>query len=186
MIQTLIVDDHAVVRNGIVHIIANTKDIVCTGEASNGAIALELIQNHHYDVVVLDIRLGDASGLDILKQLKIFKPQLPVLMLSIYSEKQYAMRALKNGAQGYLTKDSIPEELIEAIRQVACGKTYITPACDEILAGRLVQNKEPHDTLSNREYQIMCSLASGQTVTRIAKNLNLSVKTISTHRTRLL
>lgn len=186
MIRALIVDDHAVVRNGIVHIIAETNDIKCVAEANQGSEALQLVRENDYDIVVLDIRLPDISGLDILKQLLILKPRLRVLILSGFSEKQYATRALKAGALGYLTKDSIPEELIAAIHKVAHGERYVSLALGEILASRLSGKKEPHDSLSDREYQVMCMLASGKAVTQVAKAMGLSVKTVSTYRSRLL
>jgi two-component system invasion response regulator UvrY len=186
MIRTLIVDDHPLVRRGIQHILAETNDIVCADQASNGKETLHLIEKNNYDVVVLDIRLPDISGLDILKQMRTSKPSLHILMLSGYSEKQYAVRALKAGACGYLTKDSIPEELVAAIYKIAHGERYVSSTLGELLANQVNGEPELHELLSDREYQVMCLLATGKAVSQIAKSLTLSVKTVSTYRTRLL
>jgi two-component system, NarL family, invasion response regulator UvrY len=186
MIRTLVVDDHPLVRRGILHMLSETKDIVCKDEAGSGTDALLLVQKSDYDIVVLDIRLPDNSGLEILKQIRSSKPELPVLMLSVYSEKQYATRALKAGASGYLTKDTIPEELVNAIYKIARGERYVSPTLGKILAAEASANSDGHQALSDREYQVMCMLASGKAASQIAKELSLSVKTVSTYRTRLL
>lgn len=188
MIRALIVDDHAIVRKGILHVIAETQDIVCAGETGTGREALQLVRQNDYDIVVLDIHLPDGSGLDVLKQIRNFKPRTQVLILSVYAENQYATRALKAGALGYLAKDSIPEELIAAIYKVAHGKRYVSQRLGELLAEQLSSNQgqEPHDILSNREYQVLGMLADGKTVSQIGEELSLSVKTVSTYRTRLL
>jgi two-component system invasion response regulator UvrY len=188
MIRVLVADDHAVVRRGVLQILEDTPDMVAAGEACTGREVLRAVQEHDYDVLVLDIAMPDGSGLEVLKQLQTLKPNLRVLILSMYPEKQYAVRALKAGAAGYLTKESAPGELIAAIRQVARGGRYVTRSLAETLAAELggEMAKEPHETLSDREYQVMCLLAAGKTVTEIATELSLSVKTVSTYRTRIL
>ena len=187
MIKILIGDDHAIVRRGLKQIVETSSDMV-VDEARNGQEVLKKIQSADYHVLILDISLPDRSGLDILKQLKILKPDLPVLILSIHPEEQYAIRVLKAGAAGYLSKDSAPEELITAIQKISQGRKYITASLAEKLAEDLDKSKEKtlHETLSDREYQVMCMIASGQTVKQIAEQLCLSVKTISTYRTRIL
>lgn len=188
MIRVLVVDDHAVVRRGVVQIVAEAPDMQCTGEAGTGREALRLARENDYDVVVLDIRLPDGSGLDILKQLRALKPGLPVLMLSMYPEQQYAARAFKAGAAGYLTKDSVPGELVEALGRVARGERYVSQSLAQALSIQLSNQpgQEPHAALSDREDQVMRLLAAGKTVTQIAQELSLSVKTVSTYRTRVL
>jgi DNA-binding NarL/FixJ family response regulator len=188
LIKILVVDDHAVVREGLKQILAETRDIVVAGEASDGYQALDQIRKGHYDVVLLDIAMPGMSGLDVLKQLKSERPDLPILMLSMYPEEQYAVRTLKAGASGYLTKESAPEELISAIRKVCTGGKYVTSSLAEKLASHLEADLErpAHELLSDREYQVMLMIASGKTVTEIADELSLSVKTISTNRIRAL
>lgn len=188
MIRVFVADDHAIVRRGVLQILGESSDMTPAGEASTGRELLQAVEIEKYDVILLDIALPDRSGLEILKQLQILKPELPVLMLSIYPERQYAVRALRAGAAGYLTKESAPEELVEAIRQVSRGGKYITRSLAETLANEVggQAEKEPHETLSDREYQVMCLLADGKGVTEIAAELALSVKTVSTYRTRLL
>ncbi|GAB4548501.1 MAG: response regulator transcription factor [Anaerolineae bacterium] len=188
MIRVFVADDHAVVRRGIIQIMAEAPDMVVTGEAASGYQVLQAMQEGDYDVAILDIVMPDGSGLDILKQLRKLKPALQVLILSMYPEKQYAVRALKAGAAGYLTKESAPDELVAAVRRVAQGGRYITRTLGEVLADELGggTRPEPHSALSDREYQVMRRLAAGQTVSEIASDLSLSVKTISTYRTRIL
>ena len=188
MIRVLIADDHPVVRRGLLQILTEAPDMVAAGEASTGREVLQAVRENDYDVVLLDIALPDISGLEVLKQLRTVKPELPVLILSMYPEKQYAVRTLKAGAAGYLTKESAPEELVAAIRKVSRGGKYITPSLAEKLAARLSDEaeKEPYETLSDREYQVMCLLASGKTITEIATELSLGVTTVSTYRARLL
>jgi len=188
MIKVLIVDDHAVVREGIKQIASETSDIVVADEACNGQEVLSKVRKGNFDVVVLDISMPGRSGLDILKQLKSQRPELPVLILSIHPEDQYGIRALKAGASGYLSKESAPDELVAAVRKVAQGRKYITFSLAERLTFNLGIDAEPppHETLSNREYEVMCMIASGKTVTEIAEELSLSVKTISTYRSRIL
>jgi len=188
MIRILIADDHAIVREGLKQIVAETSDIIVAGEASNGQELLEKVRKNDYDIILLDISMPGKSGLDILKQLKSERPKLPVLILSIHSEEQYGVRVLRAGASGYLTKESAPDELIAAIRKVSLGRKYITPSLAEKLAFNLESNIEKplHETLSDREYQVMCEIAKGKTLREIAKEMFLSVKTISTYRSRVL
>jgi len=188
MIRVLVADDHAIVREGLKQIVADTPDIVVAGEAKNGQEALDSVSKTAYDVVLLDISMPDRSGLDILNQLKSQRPELRILILSIYPEEQYAVRALRAGASGYLTKESAPDELIAAIRKVSSGGNYISHSLGERLANRLRfdASKPPHETLSDREFQIMRMIASGKRVKEIAEELLLSVKTVSTYRRRVL
>lgn len=188
MIKILIADDHAVVRKGLKQILAETSDIIATDEAINGQEVLEKIRKNDYDIVMLDISMPGRNGLDILKQVKNEKPEMSVLILSMHPEEQYAVRALKAGASGYLTKDSAPDELILAIRKISQGRKYITSSLAERLAFYLeVDSEKPlHEALSDREYEVMRMIASGKTVREIAEELFLSIKTISTYRSRIL
>jgi two-component system invasion response regulator UvrY len=188
MIKILIADDHPVVRKGLKEIIEETPDMAVRGEASTGHEVLEKVRKGDFDIVVLDISMPGGNGLDILKQLKSEKPELSVLVLSMYPEEQYAVRVLRAGASGYLTKESAPEELIAAIRKASKGGKYISSSLAEKLAFDLeIDAERPlHETLSDREYQVMRMLASGKTAKEIAKELFLSVKTISTYRSRIL
>lgn len=188
MINILIADDHAIVRKGLKQILAETQDMVVAGEASNGFEVMEKVKNNHYDVLLLDISMPGKSGLDILKELKTESPKLPVLVLSMYPEEQYAVRVLRAGASGYLTKESAPDELVVALRKVAQGKKYVSPSLAEKLAVDLEvdASKPVHEMLSDREYQVLCMIASGKTVGEIAEKLLLSAKTISTYRARIL
>jgi len=188
MIRVLVADDHAVVRRGVLQILEEAPDVIAAGEASTGRQVLQEVQEHEYDVLVLDIAMPDGGGLEILRQLQTLKPGIRVLILSMYPEQQYAVRTLKAGAAGYLTKESAPDELVAAVRQVAAGGRYITRSLAQTLADELGSkgDKEAHETLSNREYQVMTLLAAGKTVTDIATELSLSVKTISTYRARIL
>ena len=188
MIRILISDDHAIVREGIKQILADTNDLVAAGEATNGHEVIELVRRQDWDMVLLDLAMPGKDGLETLKDIKREKPKLPVLVLSIYPEEQYAVRALKAGASGYLTKESAPEELIAAIRKVSQGGKYISSSLAEKLASHLeVDAEKPvHETLSDREYQVMLMIASGKTVKEIGDEMCLSVKTVSTYRARAL
>jgi DNA-binding NarL/FixJ family response regulator len=188
IIKVFIADDHAIVREGLKQILAETRDIVVAGEAENGLDAVKLFRKADCQVMLLDISMPDRSGIEVLKQLKKEKPDLSVLMLSMHREDQYAIRSLKAGASGYLTKQSAPRELVTAIRQVAGGLKYISPALAQELANHVGEDHEapPHDALSDREYQTLTMIASGKTVGAIAKELSLSVKTVSEYRSRLL
>lgn len=188
MIRVVVADDHAVVRRGLIQILAEVADIDVVAEAATGAEVLRRVQENDCDVVVLDVAMPNGGGIEILDRLRRLRPQVAVLILSVYPEDQYALRALKAGASGYLTKASAPEELTRAIRQVARGRRYITTSLAEVLAAELGREaeKEPHESLSEREYQVMCLLARGKSVSDIAGELSLSVKTVSTYRRRLL
>ena len=188
MTRVLIADDHAIVRKGLVQIITDTIGIEVTGEAGNADEVFDQVRSTPFDVVVLDLNLGDTSGMDVLKNIKAEYPDLPVLMLSVYPESQFAVRALRAGASGYLNKDSAPEQLVEAIRRVADKKRYVSPAVAEELLLHLDADSEGplHALLSDREFQVMRLIAAGSSVSDIAENLSLSVKTISTYRSRVL
>lgn len=188
MIKVLIADDHAVVREGLKQILAETSEMIVVGEAANGRQVLEFIHKEELDFLLLDIAMPGRGGMDTLKQVKIAKPKLPVLVLSMYPEEQYAVRALKAGASGYLTKDSAPEELISAIKKVSTGGKYVSSSLAEKLAFQLEKEtgKPALEKLSDREYQVMLMIASGKTVKEIADELLLSVKTISTYRARII
>ena len=188
MIRVLIADDHDIVRKGMKRVFSRTPDIEVAGEASTGQEALELVWHNSYDVVILDISLPGRNGLEILKQIKGHQPKLPVLILSMYPEEQYAVRVLRAGAAGYLTKESDKGELIDAIRRIVKGKKYITPALAERLAAELesASEKAPHEKLTDREYHLLCLIANGKGSREIAEELSLSVKTVSTHRGRIL
>jgi DNA-binding NarL/FixJ family response regulator len=188
LIRIIIADDHAIVREGLKQILADSKDIVVTGDAENGVDAIKLVRKDDCDVLLLDISMPDRSGIEVLKQIKKESPKLAVLMLSMHREDQYAVRSLKAGASGYLNKQSAPNELVDAIRLVAAGRKYISPALAQELANQVGEDREVplHETLSDREYQTFIMIASGKTVSDIAEELSLSVKTISMYRSRLL
>jgi two-component system invasion response regulator UvrY len=188
MIRLLVADDHAIVRNGIRHTLEETPDIIVAGEARDGQQVLEKAGRNDYDVVLLDISMPGRGGLDVLKELKALPKKHAVLILSMYPEDQYAIRALRSGAAGYLTKESASDELITAIRKVAAGGRYVSASLAEKLAGALGTSSAGavHDQLSDREYQIMCMMASGMMQMQIADELCLSIKTISTYRSRIL
>ena len=188
MIRALIADDHAVVRQGLKQILGDTPEMLVAGEATNGQEVLDKVRAETGDVVVLDISMPDRSGLDVLKQLRSERPKLPVLVLSMHSEDQYAVRVLKAGASGYLTKDSAPDELVKAIRKVVSGGRYVSSFLAEKLAFEIGTDSSrlPHETLSDREFQVLRQIAAGKSVTEIAAELYLSVKSVSTYRARLL
>jgi DNA-binding NarL/FixJ family response regulator len=188
MIKVLIADDHPIVRQGLRQILSDTTDMVVTGVAVDGQTTLDQVRAGGWDVLVLDITMPDRSGFDILKEVKYEQPHLPVLVLSIHAEEQYAVRVLKAGAAGYLTKEKAPAELVKAIRQVMAGGKYISPALAEILAFNLdeTSHHQRHEALSDREFQVMQLMAGGKTLAEIAETLSLSAKTVSTYRTRLL
>lgn len=188
MTRILIADDHAIVRRGLKQIVEEASDITIAGEAANSHEVLSQIQAKRYDVLVLDITMPGRSGLDILKDIKQVRPQLPVLVLSMHSEDQFAARVLKAGASGYLPKESAPEELVKAIRKVMSGGKYISAGQAEKLVSLFdsTSHDAPHEALSNREFDVLRRIASGRTVSQIGEEMNLSVKTISTYRTRIL
>jgi two-component system, NarL family, invasion response regulator UvrY len=188
MIRILIADDHTLFREGIKKIVAATSDIVVTDEANNGNEALAKLKKDRFDVLILDIAMPGKNGLDVLKDVRTMYPGLPVLVLSMFPEEQFATRVLKAGASGYLTKESASDVLITALRKVASGGKYVSP----VLAERLVSDlshtpgKAPHERLSDREYQIMCLIASGKRMKEIAAHFSLGPTTISTYRARIL
>jgi len=188
MIRILIADDHPVVRSGLKQILAGETDLAVQGEAQNGQEVLELVRKQKCDVLILDLQMPGRSGLDLLKELKHGYPELHVLVLSLHPEDQMAVRALKAGAAGYLTKESAGAELIKAIRKVSHGGKYVSPSLAERLATALGAGSEkpPSEILSDQEYLVMRLIASGKAVGEIAKELSLSAKTISTYRTRIM
>ena len=187
-VRVLIVDDHALIREGLRSVIADAFPHNSIGEASNSAEAMNLVWNQPWDIVLLDINLPGRNGLELLKEIKDARPKLPVLMVSGHPEEQFATRALKSGASGYVSKNGSPESLIQAIRQARAGGMFITQKTAEMLASQLtVDTDRPlHEQLSDREYDVFIRIGKGQGVSEIAENLNLSVKTISTYRTRIL
>ena len=187
-IRVFIADDHAIVREGLKQILADSPDIIVAGESENGLDAIKLFRKSKCHVMLLDISMPDKSGIDVLKQVRKENPEMAVLMLSMHREDQYAIRSLKAGAAGYLTKQSAPKELVTAIRQVAGGQKYVSAALAQELAAQVGEDHATalHDTLSDREYQTLTMIASGKTVSVIAEELSLSVKTISEYRARLL
>ena len=188
MIRILIVDDHAIVRRGLRELLSDEFHGAAFGEAPDARQALEQLRKKEWDVALLDIALPGKSGLDLLKELKAEWPKLPVLVLSAHPEDQFAVRALKAGAGGYMTKECAPEELAKAVRKILAGGRYVSPALAETLAMGVTKDlaRTPHETLSDREYEVMSRIASGKTVTEIAEELSLSPKTISTYRSRVL
>ncbi|HTT40754.1 MAG TPA: response regulator transcription factor [Burkholderiales bacterium] len=188
MIRVLIADDHAVVRAGLKQILAATDDIHVCGEAATGPEAVTAVRTTPFDVVVLDLSMPGRSGVDLIRQLKTEQPALRVLVLSAHQEEQYAVRTLKAGASGYLTKESAPESLVAAIRKVAAGGAFISPEVAQQLALGVMPGGDSslHASLSDRELEVFLRLASGESVSEIAERLNLSVKTVSTHKSRIL
>jgi DNA-binding NarL/FixJ family response regulator len=188
MINVLIADDHTLIRKGLKQILDDTDDMRVTGEAETGMQAIQMAHKSPYDMVLLDISLPDRNGIDVLKQLKLNNPDIPVLMLSMHAEDQYAVRSMKAGAAGYLNKQSAPSQLVNAIRTVASGKKYISGELAEQLANGLSQGYQElrHQNLSDREYQTLCLMASGKKLSEMAKIMSLSAKTVSVYRARLL
>ncbi|MBI3546633.1 MAG: response regulator transcription factor [Gammaproteobacteria bacterium] len=187
MIRVVIADDHPIVRAGLKQLLAG-PDFSIVGEACDGQEVMQRVRELHFDVLLLDMSMPKKSGMELIKQVKSEKPKLRVLVLSMHEEQQYAVRAIKAGASGYLTKESASDLLIQAIRKVAAGGAFISPAVAEQLALAVMPEAGglPHKTLSDREYQVLQLLVAGKSVTDIAQQLNLSVKTISTHKARLL
>ena len=185
MLKILTIDDHEVVRRGLKDMF--TKESATFGEARSGAEALALVNKQPWDIAILDISLCGRSGLEVLSELKQLRPRLPVLILSMHAEEQYAVRAFKAGASGYINKASSGEELRKAILKIIKGGQYVGPSLAEKIVLQLSQSGQvPHESLSNREFEVLCAIASGQTVTEIAAKLSLSNKTISTYRRRIL
>lgn len=187
MINIIIVDDHAVVRKGVIQMIADNLNFYQIDEASSGNELLEKVKTNKYDIVILDISMPGKDGLDTIKELRQISPDTPVLVFSMYPEDQYAIRLLKAGASGYLNKDCETSEFLKAIERVSKGLKYISPQLGEILINNLESGELPlHETLSDREFQVMCMLAKGKTPTIVANELGLSVNTVSTYRIRIL
>ncbi|CAG4907077.1 response regulator transcription factor RqpR [Paraburkholderia gardini] len=187
-LRILLVEDHAVVRQGVRQLLLDRDVASEVAEAETGGEALAAVSKHAFDIVLLDISLPDMNGVEVLKRIKRKVPRVPVMMFSMYREDQYAVRALKAGASGYLSKTVDAAQMIAAIQQVAAGRKYVSPAMAEALADYVSFDGEqmPHEKLSDREYQTLCMLASGKRLTDIANSLSLSVKTVSVYRTRLL
>jgi two-component system, NarL family, invasion response regulator UvrY len=188
MIRILIADDHAVVRKGLHQLIIEQYPSAIIGEVSDGESLIFKVMKEQWDVVICDINMPGRSGLEVLHQIKEFLPKLPVLIMSMYPEDQYALRALKAGASGYLNKDSVHDELIKAIQTVLNGRKYLTPSIAERLAGALNDdiNKLPHENLSDREFDVMKMIAAGKSISEIAQQFSLSATTVSTYRARVL
>jgi two-component system, NarL family, invasion response regulator UvrY len=188
MIKLFIVDDHIIFREGLKRVIAGTSDIDLAGECGDGRKALHAILKNEYDLVLLDLALPGMDGLEVLRALKREKSDLPVLVLSMYAEEQYAVRVLQEGASGYLTKESVPNDLISAIRKAAAGGRYISSSLGEKLFGKLTGENEnpPHESLSNREYQVFHMISKGQSIKAIAYDLKLARTTVTSYRSRIL
>lgn len=185
MIKFLIADDHALIRRGLIQILSDDFPGPLFGEACNAHEIFEKAQEQGWDLVILDINLPDKSGLDVLKQLKSAYPNLPIFVLSVHQEEEYAVRVLKAGASGYLSKESAPEELVKAVRKILSGGRYVSPSLGERLAFELEKGEDAHQMLSDREYQVMLMIASGKSITEIANALCLSVQSISTYHSRI-
>lgn len=188
MIKVLMADDHAIVRKGLRLILTESATRCQVEEAINGQEVLRKIYDNPYDILVLDISLPDRNGLDLVREIKSVKPKLPILMLSVHSEDQYAVRALKAGVSGYLNKESAPDQLVQAIERIVAGGRYISPSLAERLAATLGGeiDGQPHESLSDREFTVLLRIGAGRSVSEIADELGLSVKTVSTYRTRIL
>jgi len=188
MIKVLVADDHAIVRDGLKQILARTEDMVAAGEAKDGHEVIKLVREQQWDVLLLDMSMPGRSGLELIKQVKSENPKLPILVLSMHQEREYATRVIRAGASGYLNKDSASESLVAAIRKVAGGGMFISSAAAESLAVDLMRGSDvlPHTRLSDREFQVFRMIAQGKTVSEIARELSLSVKTVSTHKTHLM
>ncbi len=189
VIEVLVVDDHALIRKGLRQILDDTHDIRVTGEAETGMQAISLVRDRDFGIVLLDITLPDKYGIDVLRQLKVQRPNLPVLVLSIHPEDEYAMRSIKAGAAGYMSKQSAPSQLVTAIRHVANGRKYISSTLAEQLANELIRpavQTQPHQALSNREYQTLRLMASGKSLSEMADIMSLSAKTVSVYRARMM
>ncbi len=188
MIKIVIADDHEIVRAGLKQIIADEEDMEVAGESNSGEKLIELVKKNDYDVVLLDLKMSGMNGIEVMKHIRSMKPDLPVIVLSMHAEDQYAVRTIKAGASGYITKETAGDNLIAAIKKVFAGGKYISPTLAETLADSIASGggEQPHEHLTDREFQVMCMIASGKTVSEIGAELFLSVKTISTYRQRVL
>jgi len=188
MIKVLVADDHAIVREGLKQILLRTGDIVVEAEAKNAQEVMRWVRERDWDIVLMDMSMPGRSGLELIKQVKSEKPKLPILILSMHQEEQYAVRAIRAGASGYLNKDSASELLVSAIRKVVSGGMFVSQSAGELLARDMKRGSDvpPHTLLSDREFQVFSMIVRGKTVTDIAAELSLSVKTVSTHKTHVL
>jgi DNA-binding NarL/FixJ family response regulator len=188
MTRVILADDHSIIRDGLKQILADTEDLAVTGEAANGHELMVLLRQDEWDILVLDISMPGKSGLELIKQIRSEFTHLPILVLSMHLEDQYALRALRSGAAGYITKDSDTDDLLTAIRKVAAGGMHISPHVAELMAREYRNDTQalPHTRLSDREYQVFEMLALGRGLSEIGTELSLSVKTVSTHKTRIL
>ncbi|MBY0575454.1 MAG: response regulator transcription factor [Gallionellaceae bacterium] len=188
MINVLVVDDHALIRKGLKMLLEESPDVHVKGEAETGMQAIDMVREQSFDLVLLDISLSDKHGIDVLKQLKSEHPDIKIIVLSMYPEEQYGVRALKAGAMGYINKQSAPEKLVGAIQQVIDGKKYISaPLAEQLLSNLIGESQElMHQNLSNREYQTLCLMASGKSLTEISEIMVLSPKTVSVYRARMM
>jgi two-component system, NarL family, invasion response regulator UvrY len=188
VINILVADDHAIVRDGLKQILARTGDLVAGGEAKNSQEVLHLVREGKWDLLLMDMSMPGRSGIDLIKQVKSERPKLPILVLSMHQEHQYAVRAIRAGASGYLNKDSASELLVSAIRKVVGGGVFVSETAAELLARETMRGPDamPHTLLSDREFQVFSMIVQGRTVTDIAAELSLSVKTVSTHKMRVL
>lgn len=187
-IAVLVADDHAIIRNGLKNILADTDDLVVAGEAANGNAVLEQIREHDWGLVVLDLSMPGRNGLELIKLIKSERPRLPILVFSMHQEEQYAVRAMRAGAAGYLTKESDSDLLLPAMRKVASGGVFVSQKVAELLAKDISRPAEalPHTLLSDREYEVFTSIINGKGMTQIADELSLSIKTVSTHKSHIL
>src|SRR5580658_8306879 len=188
MTRILVADDHPLLRSGLRQVLSQEPDLTVAGEAENSEQVLQQISERDWDIVVLDITMPGRGGLDVLREIRRQRPELPVLVLSMHSEDQFAVRVIKAGANGYLSKETAGTELVTAIRKVLTGKKYVSPNLAEMLADALDSDiaRPLHASLSDREFQVLCQIASGKTVSQIAQETSLSVKTVSTYRSRVL
>jgi DNA-binding NarL/FixJ family response regulator len=188
MINILVADDHAIVRDGLKEILARSGDLKAGGEAKNGQDVLRLVREAQWDLLLMDMSMPGRSGIDLIKQVKAERPKLPILVLSMHHEHEYAVRAIRAGASGYLNKDSASDLLVAAIRKIVAGGVFLSESAAELLARETMRGADapPHTLLSSREFQIFGMIVQGKTVTEIAAELSLSVKTVSTHKMRVL
>jgi DNA-binding NarL/FixJ family response regulator len=186
--EVLVADDHAIIRDGLKKILADTDDLVVAGEASNGHTVLEQVKQRDWDLLVLDLSMPGRHGLELIKLLKSERPKLPILIFSMHQEEQFAVRAFRAGASGYLSKEGDSDLILPAMRKVAAGGTYISPKVAELLATDISPNSQalPHTLLSDREYEVFSRILKGVSLTEIAAKLSLSIKTVSTHKSHIL
>jgi len=187
-LEVLVADDHAIIRDGLKKILADTDDLVVSGEAGNGNVILEKVRERDWDLVVLDLSMPGRNGLELIKLIKLERPKLPILIFSMHQEEQYAVRAIRAGASGYLSKEGDTELLLPAIRRVAAGGVFISPKLAELLAADVSPNtnNQPHTLLTNREFEVFSRIVRGTSLTAIAEEFSLSIKTVSTHKSHIL